>query len=167
MRAAILAQFPSFSIGINRARDTGSVYTTGFSIGLTVPLFSGNRGAIAVERATRAQLHEEYQARLDQAAIDVDRLLRLQNIVEGQQKLLNEYLPTLKELVDRGREAYRRGDIDALTFLNMEGTWVSKRLEQIGLERTQRNNLIALQTMLAIPEEGTPKRTDVTEGDTP
>ena len=167
VRAAILSQFPSFSIGINRARDTGSVYTTGFSIGLTVPLFSGNRGAIAVERATRAQLHEEYQARLDQAAIDVDRLLRLQNIVEGQQKLLNEYLPTLKELVDRGREAYRRGDIDALTFLNMEGTWVSKRLEQIGLERTQRNNLIALQTMLAIPEEGTPKRTDVTEGDTP
>jgi outer membrane protein TolC len=163
VRAAILAQFPSISIGINRARDTGSVYTTGFNIGLTLPLFSGNRGAIAVERATRTELHEEYQARLDQAAMDVDKLLRLQGIVEAQQKQLSEYLPTLKALVDRGREAYRRGDIDALTFLNMESTWVSKRLEQIGLEQVQRNNLIALQTLLAIPEEGAPKRTDTKE----
>ncbi len=167
VRAAILSQFPSFSIGINRARDTGSVYTSGFNIGLNLPLFSGNRGAIAVERATRAQLHAEYQARLDQAAVDVDKLLRLQRLVTAQQKELGEYLPTLKELVDRGREAYRRGDIDALTFLNMESTWVSKRLEQIGLEQTQRNTLIALQTLLAIPGDGALKQAGVSEGDKP
>jgi outer membrane protein TolC len=127
-------------------------------------LFSGNRGAIAVERATREQLREEYQARLDQAMVDVDRLIRLQGIVAAQQKQLNEYLPTLEELVDRGREAYRNGDIDALTFLNMENTWVSKRLEQIRLDQTQRNNLIALQTLLAMPGDGMPRTDAVSEG---
>jgi outer membrane protein, heavy metal efflux system len=164
VRAAILSQFPSFSIGITRARDTGSVYTTGFNIGLDLPLFSGSRGAIAIERATREQLREEYQARLDQAAVDVDRLINLQSIVAAQQKQLDEYLPTLRKMVDRGREAYQNNDIDALTFLNMENTWVSKRLEQISLDQTQRNNLIALQTLLAMPGDGTPLTGDISEG---
>ena len=167
VRAAILSQFPSFSIGITRARDTSSVYTTGFNIGLNLPLFSGNRGAIAIERATREQLREEYQARLDQAALDLDRLFRLQVIVTEQNAQLNEYLPTLEKLVVRGREAYQRGDIDALTFLNMESTWVNKRLEQIGLDRTQMENHIALETLLAMPGDGTPRADDVSEGDKP
>jgi outer membrane protein TolC len=165
VRAAILSQFPSFSIGITRGRDTSNVYTTGFNIGLNLPLFSGSRGVIAIERATRDQLREEYQARLDQAAVDVDRLLRLQGIVAAQQRQLDEYLPTLKELVDSGREAYRNGDIDALTFLNMENTLVNKRLEQIRLDQTQRNNLIALQTLLAMPGDGTPRTDADSEGD--
>jgi outer membrane protein, heavy metal efflux system len=153
VRAAILSQFPSFSIGITRARDTGSVYTTGFNIGLNLPFFSGNRGAIAIERATRAQLRQEYQARIDQAAVEVDKLTRLQAIVAAQQEQLNKYLPTLEKLVERGRSAYRKGDIDALTFLNMESTWIGKRLEQISLDQTQRNNRIALQTLLAWPAD--------------
>jgi outer membrane protein, heavy metal efflux system len=162
VRAAILSQFPSLSIGITRARDTSDVYTSGFTVGLTLPLFSGNRGAIAVQRATREQLRAEYQARMDQAAVDVDKLLRLQHLVAAQQRQLADYLPTLKELVDRGRRAYRRGDIDALTFLNMESTWINKRLEQISLEQTQRTNRIALQTLLAMP--GLPG-TDHPQGD--
>ena len=154
VRAAILSQFPSLSIGITRARDTSDVYTSGFNIGLNLPLFSGNRGGIAIERATREQLHAEYQARLDQAATDVDRLIQLQGLVISQLAQLDEYVPVLKTLVDRGREAYQHGDIDAVTFLNMENTWIDKRLEQINLDQTQRTNLIALQTLLALPAEG-------------
>jgi outer membrane protein TolC len=154
VRAAILSQFPSISIGISRARDTAGLYTSGFNIGLNLPLFSANKGAIAVERATREQLREEYQARLDKTAVDVDRLIRLQAIVARQQQRLDEYLPTLEKMVASGRQAYRREDIDALTFLNMETTWMTKRLEKISLDRTQRENLIALQTLLALPGQG-------------
>lgn len=152
VRAAILAQFPSFSIGISRARDTGSLYTSGFNIGLNLPLFSGNRGAIAIERATREQLALEYQARLAQTASDVNRLRDLQAIIEKQRNDLQTYLPRLQSLVERARQAYRQGDIDALTFLNMESTWVNKRLEQLSLQQTQWQNRIALQTLLALPE---------------
>ncbi len=152
VRAAILAQFPSFSIGINRARDTSNVYTSGFSISLNLPLFSGNRGAIAIQRATRKQLSEEYQARLAQTQTDVSRLMKLQSIIEKQRQHLQTYLPRLKDLVQRARQAYRQGNVDALTFLNMEATWVNKRLEQITLQQSQWQNRIALQTLLALPE---------------
>jgi outer membrane protein TolC len=165
VRAAILSQFPALNIGINRARDTSNVYTSGFTIGLTLPLFSGNRGGIAVERATREQLRAEYQARLDQATVDVDKLIRLQHLAAAQQKQLADYLPTLEELVNRGRQAYRHGDIDALTFLNMESTWVDKRLEQINLEQTQRANRIALQTLLAMPGEALSGTAEPPQGD--
>ena len=153
VHAAVLAQFPSLSIGISRARDTSNIYTSGFNIGLNLPLFSGNRGAIAVERATREQLRAEYQARLDQAALDVDKLARLQQLIAAQQARLEQYLPTLGQMVDQARKAYRRHDIDALTFLNMESTWTGKRLEFIQLEQSQWENLIALQTLLALHPE--------------
>ncbi len=151
VRAAVLAQFPSLGIGVNRARDTGNVKTIGLSVSLSLPLFSGNRGNIAVERATRKQLREEYRARLAQAQVDVDRLLVLQTILREQQGNLQTYLPRLKTLVDRARRAYRRGDIGALTFLNMESTWVNKRLERISLAQAAWETRIALEAMLALP----------------
>ena len=151
VHAAILAQFPSVSIGITRARDTSNVYTSGLGVGLELPLFSGSRGAIAVERATREQLRAEYRTRIDQAAVAADELFELQNIVNGQKQQLEEYLPTLEHVVESAREAYQRGDMDALTFLNMESTWINKRLEQIDLSQLQWENRIALQTILALP----------------
>ena len=53
--------------------------------------------------------------------------------------------------MERARSAYAQGEIDALSFLNMESTWVNKRLEQIGLEQALWENRIALETMLALP----------------
>ena len=153
VRTAVLSQFPSLSIGITRAKDTGALYTTGFGISLNLPLFSGSRGAIAVERATREQLQQEYQARLSQALTDVDRLLELQKIIAAQQARLKKYLPQLRAIVEKTREAYKNSDIDALTFFNMEYTWVLKRLEEIDLEQAQWENSLALEAMLALPGE--------------
>tara|TARA_R110001599_G_scaffold289553_1_gene492499 strand:- start:8788 stop:10140 length:1353 start_codon:yes stop_codon:yes gene_type:complete len=151
VRAAILAQFPSLGIGITSARDTGNVKTAGFSISLTLPLLNGNRGNIAIERATRELLQQEYFARLAQVQVDVDRLLDLQTLLQEQSASLQTYLPVLKVLVDRARRAYDRGDIDALTFLNMESTWVNRRLEEIGLTQSAWENSIALNALLALP----------------
>jgi outer membrane protein TolC len=152
VRAAILAQFPSISLGISRARDTGNINTTGLTIGLTLPVFSGNRGAIAIERATRTRLQREYELRLAQTSNDAERLLAKQAIITGQRSVLKTYLPTLKSIVDRSRSAYERGDIDALVFLNLETTLLNKRLEAISLEQSQWEINIALRTLLALPD---------------
>jgi cobalt-zinc-cadmium efflux system outer membrane protein len=155
VRAAILAQFPSLSIGFNRARDTSDVNTAGFGVTLTLPLFDANRGAIATERATREQLAKEFQARLAQASVDASRVVSLQGIIRRQQSNLATYLPRLKILVDRAKKAYEDSEIDALTFLNMEMTWMNKRLEQLDLMQSAWENRLALQTMLALPlQEG-------------
>jgi outer membrane protein TolC len=151
VRAAILAQFPSIGIGVNNARDSGNIHSVGLSISLSLPLFNGNKGNIAIERATRAQLREEYNTRLASTAVDVDRLLSLQAILLQQQNDLQIYLPKLETLVTSARRAYAEGDIDALTFLNMESTWVNKRLEQINLSQVLWENRIALEALLALP----------------
>jgi outer membrane protein, heavy metal efflux system len=151
VRAAILAQFPSVSVGISRARDTSRVYTSGFSIGLNLPLFSGNRGAIAAERATRAQLRAEYLARLDGAVSDVDRLLRLDDILSRAMALADQTVPELKRQVDLARPAFQAGDIDARSYLAIESAWYAKRLERIGLEQSLWDERLALQTLLALP----------------
>ena len=108
-RPAILSQFPSVSIGISRARDTSSVDTSGFTIGLTLPLFSGSRGAIAVERTTREQRGDalfEMQAAPDaynqyvQARDAMDYAARE---LKRQEQLLKEHLTTRSQ-VDTARK---------------------------------------------------------------
>jgi len=152
VREAILSQFPAINIGANRARDTGGIATAGLSISFNLPLFSGNRGAIAITRATREQLKAEYHARLIQTSIDVDRLADLQTIISQQQALLSKHLPQLKYIVEHARMAYQQGDIDALTFLNLETTWINKQLERINLDKLQWENYTALQTALGLPD---------------
>lgn len=151
VRAAVLAQFPAINLGFTRARDTGGIATAGFGVSVNLPIFSANRGAIAIERASRAQLQAEYQARLAQTATDVDRLLALHRIIEQQQRALHDYVPRLGVLVKRAAQAYRNGDMDALNYLNMESTWVGKRLEQLGLIQSRWENQIALETLLSLP----------------
>ena len=151
VRAAVLNQFPSVSIGITRAEDTGSLTTTGFGVSLNLPLFSGSRGAIAVERASRKQLKLEYQSRLSQAIIDADRLIQLQDILSKQQLRLEQFVPRLQVIVTQTKKAYNHNDIDALTFFNMEYTWLLKRLEELDLQQAQWDNSLALQAVLALP----------------
>ncbi len=152
VRAAILAQFPSFSPGINRARDTSSINTGGLTVGLTLPVFNGNRGAIAIERATRGQLQREYQSRLARAHSDVKRLLDQQEIIIQQRRNLAMYLPRLQSIVERSRSAYKRGDINALTFLNLETTLLNKQLEIINLQQSQWRIYLTLKTLLVLPQ---------------
>lgn len=149
VRAAILGQFPSLSLAFNRASDTGGIRTSGLSLTFNLPLFTGNRGNIAIERATRAQLLEEYQARLAATDSDVRRLVRQNELISAQQVRLREYLPQLQRLLKRSEKAYRRGDINALTYLNMESTWLNKRLEQLNLTQSAWENRLALDTLLA------------------
>lgn len=152
VRGAILAQFPAVGVGVNRARDNSDVRSVGFSLTLTLPIFNGNRGEIAVQRATRGQLKQEYQARLDAAYGEVDMLLSRRRLIEEQIESIDKYLPTLETMVAQARTAYQRRDLDALTYLNMERTMLQKRLEKEDLDQARWMTSISLDTLLAWPE---------------
>ena len=94
----------------------------------------------------------EYRARLLQASSDVDRLLDLQEIANKQRLNLERYLPRLQNIVVRGRSAYGRGDLDALIFVNMEATWINRKLEEVAVEQSLWEINLALQSLLALPE---------------
>ncbi|WP_186764382.1 TolC family protein [Pistricoccus aurantiacus] len=115
-RGAILGQFPSLSVGLTRARDTAALKTNGVSISLSLPLFDGNRGNIAIERATSDRLWAEYQARLDASASEVlglkTEILILNREIAQAQNTLDE----IDRIVRKGAEAYRLGDFPAQSY---------------------------------------------------
>jgi outer membrane protein TolC len=146
-RAAVLAQFPSVGIGFTRARDTTPIYTTGLGISLTLPIFSGNRGAIAVERATRQQLYTEYQQRLNAADSGIHRILAEQRINRQQLLDIDQGLADLSRAAANTDAALQAHDIDALTFANLEAALLAKKIERINLEQAILEQRVALQTL--------------------
>ncbi len=92
-RAAILSQFPSLSVGFVRARDTSNIYTSGFQINLSLPIFNRNQGNVAIEKATRQRLRDEYQTRLNASYGDVARLRADITILSRQLQQTEDALP--------------------------------------------------------------------------
>ncbi len=71
LRAAILAQFPRISLGLQQSRDNTNVVSTGFGLVIDLPIFDRNQGAIATADATRDKLFAEYVDRLAGARSDL------------------------------------------------------------------------------------------------
>ena len=146
-RAAVLAQFPSLGIGFTRARDTSDIHTSGLGITLTLPIFSGNRGPIAVERATRQQLHAEYQQRLNAADSGIHRILAEQRINRRQLLDVDQGLADLSRAAAKTDAAFKAHDIDALAFANLQASLLAKKIERINLEQAILEQRVALQTL--------------------
>ncbi|MHB8428591.1 MAG: TolC family protein, partial [Acidiferrobacterales bacterium] len=89
VREAILAQFPAISIGIRRSRDNTDVYSEGFGVSISLPIFNRNRGGIAVARATRRRLYDDFRLRLDTAYSQVRRILDAQRLQQRQLQEVN------------------------------------------------------------------------------
>jgi cobalt-zinc-cadmium efflux system outer membrane protein len=153
VRRAILSQFPSLNIGLNRGRDTGDVTSTGIGIIFNLPVLNANRGEIAIQRATREQLAQAYQARLDQALTQIDLLQTQYDLISREHSTLNENLPIFERMVDKASQAYEAGNIASLTYVNMANTLLSKRLENVDLEQSLWQIRIILDTLLAWPEQ--------------
>jgi len=146
-RAAILEQFPSLGIGFTRARDTGDIHTAGLGITLTLPIFSGNRGPIAVERATRQQLYVEYQQRLNAADSGIHRILAEQRINRRQLLDVDQGLADLSRAAAKTDAAFKAHNIDALAFASLQAALLAKKIERINLEQAILEQRMALQTL--------------------
>jgi outer membrane protein TolC len=70
-----MMQFPTIIIGSTHARDTSNISTQSLDIGLSIPIFNGNRGNVAIEDAMCQRFYDEYSSRLSEALSDVDELL--------------------------------------------------------------------------------------------
>lgn len=155
LRAAIAGQFPNFTVGFTRARDTSHVYTSGFGVSLSLPIFNGNRGNIAIEEATRDKLREDYQGRLNAAHGDVHRLLDEQRINERQLQEVRDGLAQLTRAAGQWQEAFRMRQIDALAYVGLQASVLAKQIEQINLEQALWLQRVALQTLIGgeLPEK--------------
>lgn len=164
VRAAIRAQFPQITIGLAEARDTDNVITTGFSVSLELPFFDRNQGRIALARATRRQLFDDYIARLFDARAEVVRLRTQIDAIRAQLRVLQTTLPTLERLVQTYATAVQEGNADLLSYYDARNTLARRRIER--LQRQQR--LVEIEIALEIhagrffPVRSTPQSTSHT-----
>lgn len=153
-RAAILNQFPSLNVGFNRARDTSGIYTTGFQIALSLPIFNRNRGNVAIEQATRQRLGDEYQTRLNAAYADVAHLRADSRLATEQLAQDEAALPALELAAEHARHAYAAHDIALGQYTDAQLAAVTKRIDAATQRDALAEQRIGLQALLgsAVPD---------------
>ena len=161
LREAVLAQFPSLSLGVTRLSDTvgdrsdvgRTVHAVSLGATLQLPLFDRNQGNIAIQKATRAQLLAEYQARLDQTTSDAWRIWNemqelYTDITETQARL-----PELQMAAQNAERAYMAGDLPALTAVALQTAVVTRQAELADLKQSLWSDAIALASVLGTQVE--------------
>lgn len=148
LRAAILAQFPAITVGFVKARDNGNISSNGFSIGLSLPLFDGNRGNIAIERATRQQLHDEYSDRLLTDRNDVQRLAADLATDRAQRAKLAAHAAQLAQAREVARTNYAAGRLDWPTWLAIRANSLAADTALLTLDANTHEAAIALDALV-------------------
>jgi outer membrane protein TolC len=153
-RAAIIAQFPSLTVGFDRARDTSNIYTTGFQINLSLPVFNRNRGNVAIEQSTRRRLRDEYQARLNQAFADVAHLRADDAILSRQLGQTEAALPDAQRAARHASAAYAAHDLPLGAYTDAMLAALTQRVDIATLRESRAEQRVGLQALLgsAIPD---------------
>ncbi len=164
-RAAILNQFPSLNVGFNRARDTSGIYTTGFQIALSLPIFNRNRGNVAIEQATRQRLGDEYQARLNTAYADIAHLRADSRLAAEQLAQDEAALPALEQAAEHARHAYEAHDVALGQYTDAQLAALTKRIDAATQRDALAEQRIGLQALLgsAVPDAFSSTSTDSTQ----
>ncbi|ASL41934.1 Outer membrane protein OprM [Burkholderia sp. AD24] len=160
-RAAVLSQFPSLSVGFVRARDTSNIYTSGFQINLSLPIFNRNQGNVAIEKATRQRLRDEYQSRLNQAYAEVAHLRADDAILTRQLQQTEDALPGVERAARHAAAAYADHDVALGAYTDAQSAALTKRLDVATLREALAEQRVGLQALLgsAIPDAFTSDRT--------
>ncbi len=145
VRAAILEQVPGINIGLADNRDNSNLYTMGFGVSINLPIFDRNQGRIAIERATRENLFDEYISRLFTARANVARLVAE---IDATNRLIiaaNDMLPPLQRLVDNYRQAIEEGQIDILNYYIVWNDLTNQQIKLLSLKQRLVELRIALE----------------------
>ncbi len=153
-RAAILSQFPSLSVGFVRARDTSNIYTSGFQINMSLPIFNRNQGNVAIENATRQRLRDEYQTRLNQAYADVAHMRADSAILARQLQQTEAALPYVDIAARHASQAYAEHNLALGAYTDAQSAALIKRVDVATLRESLAEQRVGLQALLgsAIPD---------------
>ena len=112
---------------------------------LTFPFSDRNQGQIALEKATRQQLFDEYVARVAEARAEVTRIVSDSESVRRQMDAAEETVPALERLVKAYEKALSTGNVDILSYYETRNNLTTKRLEIIKLQQDLMDLSVALE----------------------
>lgn len=150
---AVLDQFPNLGLSIGATRDTSRNVILGPTIDFTLPLWNRNRGGIAVERATRAQLRAEYDARLFQTRAEITAAVADVRLAQRQRESVAAALPQLERNAVASRRAAARGDVSNATAEAAEGALGDRKTALVAADQTIDEAMIALELLTGVPRE--------------
>ncbi|MBZ9646920.1 TolC family protein [Sphingobium sp. 3R8] len=153
LRKAILDQFPTLDLTINGGRDTGRNVTLGPAIGFTLPLWNRNRGGIAIEKATRAALKAEYEARLFQTRAEIAAAVAALAIARRQYTDLDGGLAEATRQAEASRRAATRGDLPDATARAAEQILRDRQLLRLHSAQDMAEQAIALELLTGATRE--------------
>lgn len=147
-RQSVLAQFPALTVGVNRARDNFATYTEGIGANISLPVFNGNRGNVAIEQATRQKLHDAYQVRLNTAVSEIARILQDQQLLEMQLKNAENGEIALGLAAGNAQAAFAAGSIDSLIYNTLRNASLAKQAEVVLIKQSILEQRVALLALL-------------------
>ncbi|MDE1895385.1 MAG: TolC family protein [Xanthomonadaceae bacterium] len=148
-RRAIWQQFPSIDVGFSKGRDTDAISSRSFQVSLTLPIFNRNRGNVAIAKATRQALHDEYTLRLAQAKSDIARLLNDRAILQRQRAELATSVAVQTQVAAKLESTAIPGDLSQAQRLALQLRRDDQRLDLLGIEQAMLEQQAALAALLA------------------
>lgn len=156
LRKAVLDQFPTLGLTVNGNRDSAGNALVGPAINFTVPLWNRNRGGIAIERATRAALKAEYDARLFQTRAEIAAAIGGIAVARRQREALLRDIPAAQHFAEATRRAANRGDLSLATAETAEQALRDKQQLLAQSEQDITEQTIALELLTGAPKETWP-----------
>ncbi|WP_338053869.1 TolC family protein [Sphingobium estronivorans] len=148
LRVAILSQFPDLVLGGQSSSDNAKVINGGPTATVGLPIFDRNQGNIAIERATRLKLHEDYSARLAAATGQVGATLSEMEQLQAQLDVVRRDLPAARLAAQRAANAFGSSLLDERSYVELVTNRYTKEQEVMTLELALLDRQVALQTLL-------------------
>lgn len=153
---AVLDQFPTLGLTVNGNRDSAGNTLVGPAVNFTVPLWNRNRGGIAIERATRAALKAEYDARLFQTRAEIAAAVSGIAVARRQREALLRDIPAARHFAEASRRAADRGDLSLATAETAEQALRDKQQLLAQSEQDITEQTIALELLTGALKETWP-----------
>jgi outer membrane protein TolC len=135
VRAAVLSRFPKIAAGASLGRDTGGVYTFGYDLSADLPLFDRNQGGIAIEKATRQTLFDEFVNRVFEGRNDIATSAADIELIRRQILFAQSAVPVLERLVADYEKAVDAGNADVLSYYSARNDLSKKKIEVLKLKQ--------------------------------
>lgn len=151
VRAAVLGRFPKVEAGFHTARDTTGTYTNGYTITPELPIFDRNQGNIAIERATRQKLFDEFVSRVFEARSDIATAVAEIRSLNRQISSAEAALPPLSRLVEDYAQALAAGNADVISYYLAYNELEKRRIELLRFKLDLTDAWISLENAAGSP----------------
>jgi outer membrane protein TolC len=160
LRTAVLSRFPNLIFGVTGNSDNANVRNAGPQLTLELPIFNQNQGNIAIETATRQQLHDEYTARLTAAVGQVRAMSAEIDLLYQQLQDVRHELTGTQHIASRAESAFNAGNLDERGYVDLASARLTKEQEIVTIEQSLLDQQVAIATLIgagmpaiALPQE--------------